>query len=759
MTQVLMPPSGLQPGQERDDYLAFLQEVGIEPASLEGDAAWKWPEEAAGQGDWTTSGDAVDNEKSLPYNGEPDTVPLTKGADHDREQQQTEAGEEEWWQWLAGIRGPGGRFGRDDTGDLRGYYEEGGPANQTFAAEEAGAAGAVGAVASPSPLLPQKDAQAPTGAGRLFVLKIRAPMTEEQKVAHWSSVENRRARWYADVDALVLKQLAHEGEDVRAALSGRSLEDGLLEIEHRMADWREEWQHLLAVVYLSVAKDFADQTMRALKEGARPGEIKAGVVDIWTDRVLDWLSKHAAQKVTWIVGSIRQAIRNELAAGVAAGESMKQIAQRIAGLYVPRIEQKRALVISRTEVIIASNLGSQIAAKQTDLDLEKHWLATRDNRTRSSHHKTDGQVRPMDQPYDVGGFHMMFPGDASLGAPAKEIIQCFPADTLVQAPPIEAAYQRWYEGEMVSVQTTLGHHLTGTPNHPVLTTRGWVALDRLTESDSLLCCASGQGVPLGQLDIQHEPAQLGEIFSALAEAWNVVRVVGLRDDFHSDGMDGNINVVRADSKLRNRLQTGLSEPGDHLLLAHAYLAKGALVGKRQLVGVGWAGGLAPGGGMRSSGQSATFFGAALGLAQQHALRAVAWSDVGQFQQAGDHIAAHAKLSSDLLDRLARTIGGQDSGGNVAMVAQLRQGDSLALRPDGGAALMDTPLGSHHRKTKGSGNLGDALAGLVQLAHVSKLRRIGFAGHVYNLQTDRGWYIASGIISHNCRCTEIYRVLE
>jgi hypothetical protein len=34
--------------------------------------------------------------------------------------------------------------------------------------------------------------------------------------------------------------------------------------------------------------------------------------------------------------------------------------------------------------------------------------------------------------------------------------------------------------------------------------------------------------------------------------------------------------------------------------------------------------------------------------------------------------------------------------------------------------------------------------------VEKSRRV-FVGHVYNLETDAGWYIADGVVTHNCRC--------
>jgi len=44
------------------------------------------------------------------------------------------------------------------------------------------------------------------------------------------------------------------------------------------------------------------------------------------------------------------------------------------------------------------------------------------------------------------------------------------------------------------------------------------------------------------------------------------------------------------------------------------------------------------------------------------------------------------------------------------------------------------------------------AGNVVVDRVVKASVVGFAGHVYNLQTTEGWYVSNGIITHNCRCT-------
>jgi hypothetical protein len=47
---------------------------------------------------------------------------------------------------------------------------------------------------------------------------------------------------------------------------------------------------------------------------------------------------------------------------------------------------------------------------------------------------------------------------------------------------------------------------------------------------------------------------------------------------------------------------------------------------------------------------------------------------------------------------------------------------------------------------------ESLAGNVKLDRVVKISRFHYDGFVYNIETDTGWYFASNIITHNCRCT-------
>lgn len=55
----------------------------------------------------------------------------------------------------------------------------------------------------------------------------------------------------------------------------------------------------------------------------------------------------------------------------------------------------------------------------------------------------------------------------------------------------------------------------------------------------------------------------------------------------------------------------------------------------------------------------------------------------------------------------------------------------------------------------SRRLGEIDAALARLVAPVKLEKIArgewWVGHVYNLETVGGWYVAGSILTHNCRC--------
>jgi Phage minor capsid protein 2 len=325
---------------------------------------------------------------------------------------------------------------------------------------------------------------------------------------------------------------------------------------------------------------------------------------------------------------------------------------------------------------------------------------------------------------------------------------CFPGEVLVSAPTgVRASDARRYEGELIVVHTAGGEELPVTPNHPVLTPEGWVAAGALQVGDRVLRYRGGDQRMEPALsglgpDDQLVPARIGDVHQALLEASPVppVRMPAAPEQFHGDGSDGEVEVVLADRLLADGVLTEVRE-GVH---------DGPLVVGRPGLGA-----------LPAPGPAFQFLAGAHRAADRV---------MGGGSQGGPLCRGHAPQASG--HRLAAADGGlevlqgtADLGlGDAEPFADLGLGQLTgAVQLDGLVSPVVTALTLPGHVRGGEPTQDDLpadadagrdlvrrLAGLVAADHVIDIERRHFAGHVYNLQTGGGWYVAGGIVVHNCR---------
>lgn len=115
-------------------------------------------------------------------------------------------------------------------------------------------------------------------------------------------------------------------------------------------------------------------------------------------------------------------LRDELAQGITAGESIPQLMERISQVFEGRKSDYETERIARTETNKAVNAGIVAGYEQGGVVQEKEWMAALDNRTRESHVAAHGQRVPLQADFEVGGEHLSYPGDPR-GSPGN-IISC-----------------------------------------------------------------------------------------------------------------------------------------------------------------------------------------------------------------------------------------------------------------------------------------------------------------------------------------------
>lgn len=130
------------------------------------------------------------------------------------------------------------------------------------------------------------------------------------------------------------------------------------------------------------------------------------------------------------VNLLKKRVRNNISRGIAQGSSYAEIARNIERGMIGDYSKVRggalydAYRIARTEghrITNAATYDAQTKAKEKGADVVKQWDSTMDRRTRKHHTELDGQLRELDEPFEVAGRKAMYPGGFGV---ASEDINC-----------------------------------------------------------------------------------------------------------------------------------------------------------------------------------------------------------------------------------------------------------------------------------------------------------------------------------------------
>ncbi len=311
--------------------------------------------------------------------------------------------------------------------------------------------------------------------------------------------------------------------------------------------------------------------------------------------------------------------------------------------------------------------------------------------------------------------------------------ECLPGETIVDGARVVAAYKRWYSGPFIEIVTKAGRKFSGTPNHPVLTLRGWVGLGDLQESDNLICYqrnVNSSGAS-GNIDVDNPPPTISDIFDSLSAVGIVERRHTTDVDFHGDGMDGEVDIFTPDGELSYGHFVPVEESGIDHVLSEADLRKILLVAKCNPFprGVGQLGGLC----VTTDSVSGLDDGS---------------SDTGRTNAKGigdGDCGFPGKISSN---NFVGPIGQVLSKGPVP--AGKHQFASTFAVSSFNSKASASPQYSSFVASENSGYFNAAKAGHIEIDHPLAIRRIeSWSGHVFNLTTRDGYFsIADGMYTGN-----------
>lgn len=119
------------------------------------------------------------------------------------------------------------------------------------------------------------------------------------------------------------------------------------------------------------------------------------------------------------VNKLKKSISSEISRGIAGGASYNEITRNISSTTKAPLSRVRTIVQTESHRIQqAARHNARVTAKSKGADIVKQWNSTLDGGTRDTHRKLDGQIRELDEPFEVGGMKAMYPGD--FGDPAED---------------------------------------------------------------------------------------------------------------------------------------------------------------------------------------------------------------------------------------------------------------------------------------------------------------------------------------------------
>ncbi len=307
----------------------------------------------------------------------------------------------------------------------------------------------------------------------------------------------------------------------------------------------------------------------------------------------------------------------------------------------------------------------------------------------------------------------------------------------------QAATRRRYEGQIVVLKTAAGHELTVTPNHPILTARGWVDAGLLREGDGVISSRRADGVVGGIPHEQNVPARIEDVFRAHGVG-RPVRVPFAAEHFHGDIGHGEVDVVFPDGRLDARVLAAFAQPSQHMDLTLGFrrgLGLPCTCGSRLHSGAVRASTFR---GMGRTRTGFAFGGRLLTSRYERLLRGGALADASFGEMAVDHAPTDAEALREFQHGLPAKV----------TLDRACDGDAFTARQGFGSdesAAAEFLAERRDADTRDARGLILGLAGQIHTDRVVQARSFDWCGDVFNLVTRGGWYTANGVVTHNCRC--------
>lgn len=444
------------------------------------------------------------------------------------------------------------------------------------------------------------------------------------------------------------------------------------------------------------------------------------------------LTRFLAENVDLITSLPREAAQRVHALtqeGLMGSRRAAEIAAEI--MRTGAVTESRAMLIARTEVARTASGLSMIRAEHIGCT-HYVWRTSRDGDVRQSHREMDGKVIELNAPPTLSD---------GTTTHAGQIYNCFTGDTKVDlSNGCRDLFRSPYDGPVNDINAE-GVVFSVTPNHPILTNRGWIPAGEIEVGDYLIQMI--RDTPMGvDEDIDQSMPTFDEVFLALSPS--AEKRLGVEFDLYGRAPDGDVDHVRPDWILPSNLMAErLNSCGNFALSdANCRIVETVCGGRgNHILGPG-ASGVGNEGDFLVPGE--------FGKPGDVCRASISPFNAGPGKDGRDH-----KATDPVLPGKSEFAGpGEVSVGDLA----LRKVRDFVVSARNVSRDFDPsrPEVLAERCGVNSSDFGDFIerlpAGYKACRVVDNSIR-SFSGHVFTMQTFNGWYgvTTAVIISKNCRC--------
>ncbi len=434
-----------------------------------------------------------------------------------------------------------------------------------------------------------------------------------------------------------------------------------------------------------VQKGFEESVGDALGNKDLTDESREKLKKEYAESLKPWIKKFSAESI--------HELREQVEANALAGYRFDTLVDRIQSRHA--VSKSKAAFLARQETALYVSKHRRTRFEESGVT-QYVWRTAGGPRVRDDHKHLEGKIFSYDTPPIVDS------ATGRRGNPGEDF-NCLPVGSGIEvAYGIEKAFRRRYRGDLTEVVTSSGKSFRATPNHPVLTLRGWCPVGLLQESDKI-AELSDDLFGAAKMNFYRGIPTIDQVFSSFARALPTLTASSVVEDFHGDGTNGHIEVVRAAWGLTLHGQIRLLDGLEKFLLSVAEESASAVRAIDDYLALFFRTQILPAD-MALAGEGAALVQAQFRHPEKIGLRARARFDAIFEKKPANHAPAETEATRN---------------GEFTFPLDVRLDDRSSINF----------VGVRMRKTS------------------------FYDGHVFNFTTKRGFYTTGGVVASNCRCVD------